>query len=111
MAWSQKFRKSEISLGTGDGKTQTTIYQICKIWLNYLIWLEKSHESNNNFLRAIQSWSANFQTKLQSDPVLIRSKLASVLIQFDVVLIRVHLWCVVLVFFVFCSVATAVFFH
>ena len=34
-----------------------------------------------------------FSKKLQSDPVLIRPKLASVLIQSDLVLIRVHRWC------------------
>jgi len=33
-----------------------------------------------------------FSKKLQSDPVLIRLKLASVLIQSDPVLIRAHLW-------------------
>ena len=36
-----------------------------------------------------------FSKKLQSDPVLIQPKLASVLIQSDPVLIRAHLWCAV----------------
>jgi len=54
------------------------------------MWLEKSHQ-NNNFSQSGPVLIRQFSKKLQSDPVGIRPKLATVLIQSDPVLIRAHL--------------------
>jgi len=52
--------------------------------------VRKSHR-NKKFSQSDPVLVPQFSKKLQSDPVLIRPKLASVLIQSDPVLIRAHL--------------------
>jgi len=68
---------------------------------NFRIWWKNIHYHLANLWNWITTKNFDVfriitlkqQTFSQSDPVLIRPKLASVLIQSDQVLIRAHLWC------------------
>ena len=78
-----------------DGKIYTTIYWFSKPVKsdhNYYFWyFQNNHIKTTKFAQSNPVLIRQFWKKLQSDPVLIRPKLASVLIQSDPVLIRAHL--------------------
>jgi len=76
---------------------QNSPSRVLHLMAKYKLPFSKSVKSDQTkFFDIFRIFTLKQQTFSQSDPVLIRPKLASVLIQSDPVLIRTHLWCSVM---------------